>query len=130
MSAFLHPFARPTATDFLTLVRGQGALVFDDRGRDYVDAMASLWFCDVGHGRRETADTVGAQLGTLAAFHAFDRFTNEPAEELAAALSLARADARRPRLPHQQRIGGRRQRSQARTGRPHRRRRVRPPRRR
>lgn len=87
MTAFLHPFARPTATEFLTLVRGEGARVFDDAGRDYVDAMASLWFCDVGHGRREIADAVGAQLGTLAAFHTFDRFTNEPAERLAAALA-------------------------------------------
>ncbi len=87
MSAFLHPFARPTATDFLTLVRGEGAVVTDDTGRDYVDAMAGLWFCDVGHGRREIADAVAGQLGTLAAFHTFDRFTNEPAEQLAAALS-------------------------------------------
>lgn len=87
MTAFLHPFARPAATDFLTLVRGEGALVFDDAGRDYVDAMASLWFCDVGHGRREIADAVAEQLRTLAAFHTFDRFTNEPAERLSAALS-------------------------------------------
>lgn len=86
-SAFLHPFARPAATDFLCLVRGEGALVYDDRGRDYVDAMASLWFCDVGHGRAEIADAVAGQLRTLAAFHAFDMFTNEPAEELAAALA-------------------------------------------
>ena len=87
MSAFLHPFARPTATDFLCLVRGEGAHVYDDAGREYVDAMASLWFCDVGHGRAEIADAVGAQLRTLAAFHSFDRFTNRPAEELADALA-------------------------------------------
>lgn len=87
LSAFLHPFARPTATDFLCLVRGEGALVYDDQGRDYVDAMASLWFCDVGHGRAEIADAVAAQLRTLAAFHTFDRFTNEPAEQLASALA-------------------------------------------
>jgi putrescine---pyruvate transaminase len=86
-SAFLHPFARPTATDFLCIVRGQGAVVFDDHGRDYVDAMASLWFCDVGHGRAEIADAVADQLRTLAAFHAFDRFTNAPAEQLAARLA-------------------------------------------
>ena len=88
MSAFLHPFARPTATEFLTLVRGEGALVHDDAGRDYVDAMASLWFCDVGHGRSEIAEAVAGQLRTLAAFHAFDRFTNEPAERLAEQLAL------------------------------------------
>ena len=61
--------------------------MYDDRGRDYVDAMASLWFCDVGHGRSEIAQAVAEQLGTLAAFHAFDRFTNEPAERLCAELA-------------------------------------------
>jgi putrescine aminotransferase len=87
LSAFLHPFARPSATDFLRLVRGEGALVYDDHGRDYVDAMGGLWFCHVGHGRTEIADAVGAQLGTLASFHAFERFTNEPAERLCAELA-------------------------------------------
>src|SRR3712207_8234324 len=87
LSAFLHPFARPAARDFLCLVRGEGALVYDDAGREYVDAMASLWFCAVGHGRAEIADAVGRQLRTLAAFHTFDRFTNEPAEQLSAVLS-------------------------------------------
>lgn len=86
LSPFLHPFARPSATDFLCLVRGEGAVVYDDSGRDYVDSMAALWFCDVGHGRSEIGQAVAEQLGTLAAFHAFDRFTNEPAERLCAEL--------------------------------------------
>ena len=68
---FLHPFARPCATDFLRLVRGEGALVYDDRGREHVDATGALWFCHVGHGRTEIAEAVGAQVGALAAFHAF-----------------------------------------------------------
>jgi putrescine aminotransferase len=93
LPAFLHPFARPCATEFLRLVRGEGALVYDDHGRDYVDAMGGLWFCHIGHGRTEVADAVGAQLGTLASFHAFERFTNEPAERLCAEL------ARRAPLP-------------------------------
>ncbi len=87
LPAFLHPFARPSAEDFLCLVRGEGALVYDDTGREYVDAMASLWFCDVGHGRGEIADAVADQLRTLASFHTFDRFTNEPAERLCAQLA-------------------------------------------
>jgi len=41
-TAFLHPFARPTADEFVTIVRGEGAAVFDDRGHRYVDALASL----------------------------------------------------------------------------------------
>ncbi len=43
--AFLHPFAQPARIDFTTIVWGEGAGVFDDRGRRYVDALASLWYC-------------------------------------------------------------------------------------
>jgi putrescine aminotransferase len=86
-SPFLHPFARPGAEHFLTIVRGEGAAVFDLEGRRYVDALASLWYCNVGHGRAEIADAVAAQLKTLASYSTFDRFTNEPAERLCEELS-------------------------------------------
>ncbi len=85
--ALLHPFAPPTKRDFIHVVRGEGAVIWDARGNDYIDAMGGLWFCAVGHGRAEIADRVGDQLRTLAAYHLFDPFTNEPAEELAARLA-------------------------------------------
>ena len=79
---FLHPFARPASTDFTTIVRGEGAAVWDADGNRYVDALASLWFCGIGHGRAEVADAVAAQMRDIAAFHAFDRFTTPAADEL------------------------------------------------
>src|SRR5690606_20455879 len=45
-------------------------------------AMASLWYCAVGHGRREIADAVADQAATLAAYSCFEPFTNPPAEAL------------------------------------------------
>jgi len=86
--AFLHPFARPAAdaSTYLSLVRGEGARVFDRSGRPYVDATASLWFCQIGHGRPEMAEAVADQLRTLDAFHCFDLYTNERADELAEVL--------------------------------------------
>jgi adenosylmethionine-8-amino-7-oxononanoate aminotransferase len=88
-TAFLHPFARPAATaeDFITIVRGKGAVVTDDAGRSYVDAMAGLWYCNVGYGRAEIADAVAQQLRALGAYHAFERFTPPAAEELAARIA-------------------------------------------
>ena len=83
VSAFLHPFAKPTRTDFRTLVRGQGAMVYDNQGNQYIDGMASLWYCAVGHGRSDMAESIARQAGTLAAYSTFDPFTNEPAEQLA-----------------------------------------------
>lgn len=87
--ALLHPFARPAAaaSSFTALVRGDGAIVWDADGRRYVDAMASLWHCNVGHGRTEVADAVAAQLRTLETYHCFDRFTNAPADALAERLA-------------------------------------------
>ncbi len=78
--AFLHPFARPASGDFTTILRGEGAAVFDGAGKRYIDALASLWYCQVGHGRAEIADAVHHQMRTLEAFHTFELFTNEPAE--------------------------------------------------
>ena len=89
LSPFLHPFAPPAKDEsgFVTIVGGEGAEVWDDAGNRYVDAMASLWYCNVGHGRAEIADAVAGQLRTLAGYHCFDPFTNEPAEHLTAEIS-------------------------------------------
>jgi putrescine---pyruvate transaminase len=87
VSPFLHPFAKPTATDFISIVRGEGAAVFDDAGRRYVDGLASLWYCNVGHGRSEINDAIAAQLAKLENYNTFDIFTNEPAEEISALIA-------------------------------------------
>jgi putrescine---pyruvate transaminase len=86
---FLHGFARPAAGPeaFLSIVRGDGATVWDDLGNAYIDALGSLWYCNAGHGRRPIIDAMIEQLGTLEAFHTFDRFTNPPAEALCGRLA-------------------------------------------
>jgi adenosylmethionine-8-amino-7-oxononanoate aminotransferase len=81
--AFLHPFAKPTRERFITIARGDGALLWDADGNELVDAMASLWYCQVGHGRREIADAVAHQISTIEAYSCFDPFTNAPADALA-----------------------------------------------
>jgi putrescine---pyruvate transaminase len=84
-----HPFAAMGKVDGheLVLVRGEGSRVWDVAGTEYIDATAGLWFANVGHGRAEIADAVGAQLRTLAAHHVFGDHANEPALELAARLA-------------------------------------------
>jgi adenosylmethionine-8-amino-7-oxononanoate aminotransferase len=67
----------------VSIVRGEGCYVYDDRGRRYLDALASLWYCNVGHGRTELADAAAAQMRRLAAYQTFEPFTNPPAEALA-----------------------------------------------
>ena len=82
-AAFLHPFAKPTRDRFIRIERGEGALVWDEDGRELVDGMASLWYNAIGHGRGEMADAIAAQVRKLGAYSTFDPFTNEPAETLA-----------------------------------------------
>jgi putrescine aminotransferase len=67
----------------VTIVRGEGCYVYDDEGRAYLDALASLWYCNVGHGRAELADAAAAQMRRLAAYQVFEHYSNPPAEELA-----------------------------------------------
>jgi putrescine aminotransferase len=71
------------ASRALTIVRGEGATVFDAAGRPYLDALASLWYCNVGHGRAELADAAAAQMRQLAGYQTFESFSNPPAEALA-----------------------------------------------
>jgi adenosylmethionine-8-amino-7-oxononanoate aminotransferase len=81
----LHPFARPAApgSSFVDIVAGSGAEVTDAQGNTYIDALGSLWYCNVGHGRTEIAEAVAHQMRTLEVFHTFDRFTNPRADALA-----------------------------------------------
>lgn len=85
----LHPFARPAAErgDFVEIVSGAGAEVVDAKGRRYVDALGSLWYCNVGHGRAEIIEAIAAQAEKLDVFHLFDRFTNPVADALAERLA-------------------------------------------
>ena len=66
----------------LVLARGDGVFVWDETGRRYLDGSASLWYANVGHGRREIAAAVAAQLARLETYHAFGDVANRPALEL------------------------------------------------
>ncbi len=84
-----HPFSNMAAVrqaEF-TIARGEGIWVWDDAGERYLDATASLWYANVGHGRREIADAVHTQMLSLEAYSAFGDFATAPARELAARIA-------------------------------------------
>ena len=71
---YWHPFADMAAVSRdgeLVLVEGHGSTVVDDTGREYLDATAGLWFCNVGHGRTSIADATGEQMARLASYSTF-----------------------------------------------------------
>jgi len=66
----------------LVIDRGEDVWVWDADGNRYFDATASLWYANVGHGRREIADAVYAQMQRLEAYNHFGDFASGPAIEL------------------------------------------------
>jgi putrescine---pyruvate transaminase len=84
-SRLWHSFADMAVVkdDEPVIVRGRGASVWDDAGREYVDAKAGLWYSAIGHGRGEIADAAAAQMRELEAYDTFGSTANRPALELA-----------------------------------------------
>ncbi|MEL6982192.1 MAG: aminotransferase class III-fold pyridoxal phosphate-dependent enzyme, partial [Actinomycetota bacterium] len=87
--ALMHPFADPTKAeaDFVNIVAAEGATLTDDTGKQYLDGMASLWYCQVGHARAPIIEAITRQLNTLDTYNIFDPFTNDRAREAAAAIA-------------------------------------------
>jgi adenosylmethionine-8-amino-7-oxononanoate aminotransferase len=50
------------------MVRGEGAYVWDQHGKRYLDGLAGLFTSQLGHGRTELAEAGAKQAGTLAYF--------------------------------------------------------------
>src|SRR5438067_7410468 len=80
-----HAFAEMGAVreaEFV-LERGEDVWVYDSDGRRYLDGTASLWYANVGHGRRELADAAQRQFERLEAYSTFGDIVTPPARELA-----------------------------------------------
>jgi acetylornithine/LysW-gamma-L-lysine aminotransferase len=50
----------------LAIVRGDGALLYDEEGREYVDCVGGQGSANLGHGNVAVADAIAAQARTLA----------------------------------------------------------------
>jgi adenosylmethionine-8-amino-7-oxononanoate aminotransferase len=74
-----HPYTQHKTTGLLpAIVKGEGALLWDETGKEYIDAIASWWVNPFGHSNRIIADAIYEQLTTLE--HVlFGGFTNKPA---------------------------------------------------
>lgn len=68
------------------ITRGEGARIFDDRGRSYLDGLAGLFVVQVGHGRDELAEAAAKQAKELAFFPLWS-YATPPAIELAERLA-------------------------------------------
>ena len=74
-----HPYTQhKTAQPHIAITKGEGAQLWDEKGKEYIDAIASWWVNPYGHSNKIIADAIYKQLTSLE--HVlFGGFTHEPA---------------------------------------------------
>ncbi|HVR79092.1 MAG TPA: aminotransferase class III-fold pyridoxal phosphate-dependent enzyme [Acidimicrobiia bacterium] len=94
MSSFWQPFAEMSKVQHNPFIvdRGEGIYVYDEAGRQYLDAAASLWYMNVGYGREEIVEAMAAQLRKLPAFHTFIEYATRPPIDLANRIAAVSPD--------------------------------------
>ncbi len=84
----IHPLHSPVAhQEGHVWVSGEGALLVDADGRQYLDGLSGLWNVVLGHGRQELAQASKQQMEDLAYCSGYAGSSNPRAIELAEKLS-------------------------------------------
>jgi adenosylmethionine-8-amino-7-oxononanoate aminotransferase len=68
-------------------VRGEGAIIVDADGKEYIDGLSGLWNVVAGHGRKELAEAAATQMETLAYVSGYAGSSNPAAIRLAERLA-------------------------------------------
>jgi 4-aminobutyrate--pyruvate transaminase len=82
----LHPYTDHRAhaqNGPLVISRGEGVRVFDDQGKDYIEAVAGLWCASLGFNNQRLVEAAIAQMRKLPFYHAFTAKSHEPMIDLA-----------------------------------------------
>jgi adenosylmethionine-8-amino-7-oxononanoate aminotransferase len=80
----VHPqYLQADQRKAIVFARGEGAILTDVLGNDYIDGLSSLWNVAVGHGRKELAEVAAKQMSELAFANGYSGYSNVPAIELA-----------------------------------------------
>ncbi len=74
----------------VVITRGKGVRVWDDSGKDYIEAMSGLWCAALGFDNERLVQAATAQMRKLPFYHGFNAKSHEPLIELAEML-VARA---------------------------------------
>jgi adenosylmethionine---8-amino-7-oxononanoate aminotransferase len=78
-----HPYTQHQNFEApIPIVKGEGALLFDEKGNSYIDAISSWWVNLHGHGHPYIAEKIYKQALALEQV-IFTHFTHEPAVQLA-----------------------------------------------
>jgi 4-aminobutyrate--pyruvate transaminase len=67
----------------LVIARGEGCRVWDDSGREHLEAVAGLWCASLGFGSERLARVAYEQMRSLGYYHLYRHSSHEPAIALA-----------------------------------------------
>src|SRR6201996_4211717 len=82
VNSVLHPYTNLVKfreAGPVIIERGKGVRVYDEQGKDYIEAMAGLWCTALGWGDNELAETAAEQMRKLSFGHLFGGKSHEPA---------------------------------------------------
>ncbi len=65
------------------MARGEGIHVYDDAGKEYIEALAGLWSVAVGFGEPRLVAAAARQMSRLPYYHSFSGRSSEPTIDLA-----------------------------------------------
>jgi putrescine---pyruvate transaminase len=83
-ASLIHPLHDPAVQRAGRVwVRGDGAMLIDADGKEYIDGLAGLWNVVLGHGRRELAEAAREQMERLGYASGYAGSSNPRAIELA-----------------------------------------------
>ncbi len=89
LNHLIHPLhnRRLHETEGHVWVKGEGAILTDVEGREFIDGLSGLWNVVAGHGRKELADVAARQMETLAYCSGYAGSSNPQAIALAERLA-------------------------------------------
>ncbi len=73
----------------LVVTRGEGVRIFDDEGKDYIEAVSGMWCANLGFSEQALVDAAIEQFRKLPYYHSLIDKTTEPMGELAERLKAA-----------------------------------------
>ena len=84
----VHPLFHPVdQKDPFVWVKGEGAILYEAGGKQYIDGLSGLWNVSLGHGRRDLAKAGARQMEELGYVSGYVGATNVPAVQLAEKLA-------------------------------------------
>jgi 4-aminobutyrate--pyruvate transaminase len=82
----LHPYTDAKAhlkNGPLVISRGKGVRIYDEQGKEYIEALAGLWCASLGFDNERLVQAAAAQMRKLPFYHSFTAKSHEPMIDLA-----------------------------------------------